>query len=181
MNAASSPSAGGSMELNADFSRRVAAHAARLPWVASPMTEIERLMLDRIGQAEDAEAPNTWADRLSSRAPAVAAVKSGSRPKPMWSNARRSSEISAERGLPSRTSRSSAMRGDRGFESISLQQRVSNEPSLRRRPASPTCRQCNGITFAGWRWPTTKSSCVRCAAPTPATVRLKDWDAECER
>ncbi len=25
------------MEINADFSRRVAVHAARLPWVSSPM------------------------------------------------------------------------------------------------------------------------------------------------
>jgi len=38
------------MELNADFSRRVAVHAARLPWVASPMAGVERRMLDRIGE-----------------------------------------------------------------------------------------------------------------------------------
>jgi quercetin dioxygenase-like cupin family protein len=37
------------MELNADFSRRVVVHAARLPWVASPMAGVERRMLDRIG------------------------------------------------------------------------------------------------------------------------------------
>ena len=37
------------MEINADFSRRVAIHAARLPWVASPMAGVERRMLDRIG------------------------------------------------------------------------------------------------------------------------------------
>jgi hypothetical protein len=37
------------MELNADFSRRVAVHAARLPWVPSPMAGVERRMLDRIG------------------------------------------------------------------------------------------------------------------------------------
>lgn len=37
------------MELNADFSRRVAVHAARVPWVASPMPGVERRMLDRIG------------------------------------------------------------------------------------------------------------------------------------
>ena len=37
------------MELNADFSRRVAIHAGRLPWVASPMAGVERRMLDRIG------------------------------------------------------------------------------------------------------------------------------------
>jgi anti-sigma factor ChrR (cupin superfamily) len=40
---------GGEMELNADFSRRIAVHAARLPWVASPMAGVERRMLDRIG------------------------------------------------------------------------------------------------------------------------------------
>jgi hypothetical protein len=37
------------MELNADFSQRVAVHAARLAWVPSPMTGVERRMLDRIG------------------------------------------------------------------------------------------------------------------------------------
>ena len=37
------------MEINADFSRRVAVHAARLPCVPSPMAGIERRMLDRIG------------------------------------------------------------------------------------------------------------------------------------
>ena len=37
------------MELNADFSRRAAVHAARLPWVASPIAGVERRMLDRIG------------------------------------------------------------------------------------------------------------------------------------
>jgi len=37
------------MEINADFSRCVAVHAARLPWVPSPMTGVERRMLDRIG------------------------------------------------------------------------------------------------------------------------------------
>ena len=37
------------MELNADFSQRVAVHAARLPWVASPIAAVERRMLDRIG------------------------------------------------------------------------------------------------------------------------------------
>src|ERR1043166_3225718 len=37
------------MELNADFSQRVAVHAARLPWLASPMAGVERRMLDRIG------------------------------------------------------------------------------------------------------------------------------------
>jgi hypothetical protein len=37
------------MELNADFSQRVAVHAARLPWVASPIPGVDRRMLDRIG------------------------------------------------------------------------------------------------------------------------------------
>ncbi|MBX3503036.1 MAG: cupin domain-containing protein [Alphaproteobacteria bacterium] len=37
------------MEINADFSRRVAMHAARMPWVSSPMAGVERRMLDRIG------------------------------------------------------------------------------------------------------------------------------------
>jgi anti-sigma factor ChrR (cupin superfamily) len=37
------------MELNADFSKRAAVHAARLPWVPSPMAGVERRMLDRIG------------------------------------------------------------------------------------------------------------------------------------
>jgi ChrR-like protein with cupin domain len=37
------------MELNADFSQRVAIHAASLPWIASPMPGVERRMLDRIG------------------------------------------------------------------------------------------------------------------------------------
>jgi hypothetical protein len=37
------------MELNADFSRPVVIHSARIPWVASPMPGVERRMLDRIG------------------------------------------------------------------------------------------------------------------------------------
>jgi anti-sigma factor ChrR (cupin superfamily) len=37
------------MEINADFSRRVVVHAARIPWVPSPMAGVERRMLDRIG------------------------------------------------------------------------------------------------------------------------------------
>lgn len=37
------------MELNADFSRRVAVHAGRLDWVPSPMAGVDRRMLDRIG------------------------------------------------------------------------------------------------------------------------------------
>jgi len=37
------------MELNADFSQRMAVHAAQLPWVASPIAGVDRRMLDRIG------------------------------------------------------------------------------------------------------------------------------------
>jgi hypothetical protein len=37
------------MELNADFSTRVAVHAARLAWMPSPIAGVERRMLDRIG------------------------------------------------------------------------------------------------------------------------------------
>jgi anti-sigma factor ChrR (cupin superfamily) len=37
------------MELNANFSRRAAVHAARLSWVSSPIAGVERRMLDRIG------------------------------------------------------------------------------------------------------------------------------------
>jgi anti-sigma factor ChrR (cupin superfamily) len=37
------------MELNADFSKRVAVHTARIPWVPSPMAGVDRRMLDRIG------------------------------------------------------------------------------------------------------------------------------------
>ncbi len=37
------------MELNSDFTRRVAVHAAQLPWMPSPVAGIERRMLDRIG------------------------------------------------------------------------------------------------------------------------------------
>jgi hypothetical protein len=37
------------MELNADFSKRVAVHSAHIPWVASPMAGVDRRMLDRIG------------------------------------------------------------------------------------------------------------------------------------
>ena len=38
------------MELNADFSQRAAVHAARLDWVASPISGVDRRMLDRIGE-----------------------------------------------------------------------------------------------------------------------------------
>ena len=37
------------MELNADFSRRAAVHAARLDWTPSPIAGVERRMLDRVG------------------------------------------------------------------------------------------------------------------------------------
>jgi hypothetical protein len=37
------------MELNADFARRVAIHAARMEWKPSPIAGVERRMLDRIG------------------------------------------------------------------------------------------------------------------------------------
>ena len=37
------------MNLNADFARRAAVHAAGLDWVASPMKGVERRMLDRVG------------------------------------------------------------------------------------------------------------------------------------
>lgn len=37
------------MELNADFTQRVALHADDIPWQASPMAGVERRMLDRIG------------------------------------------------------------------------------------------------------------------------------------
>ncbi|HUB11804.1 MAG TPA: cupin domain-containing protein [Acetobacteraceae bacterium] len=37
------------MEINVDFTSRVAVHAARLSWVPSPMAGVERRMLDRIG------------------------------------------------------------------------------------------------------------------------------------
>ncbi len=37
------------MELNADFTSRVAVHAAAIDWRASPMAGVDRKMLDRIG------------------------------------------------------------------------------------------------------------------------------------
>jgi len=37
------------MELNADFSKRVVVHGAKLPWTPSPMAGVDRRMLDRIG------------------------------------------------------------------------------------------------------------------------------------
>lgn len=43
------------MKLNADFAERVLVHTDALPWQASPMTGVERRMLDRIG-AERARA-----------------------------------------------------------------------------------------------------------------------------
>ena len=41
---------GAAMNLNADFSARAAVHAARIPWVPSPMRGVERRMLGRIGE-----------------------------------------------------------------------------------------------------------------------------------
>ena len=40
------------MNLNADFSQRVAVHAAKIPWIASPVPGVERRMLDRIGDEQ---------------------------------------------------------------------------------------------------------------------------------
>ena len=37
------------MEINSDFSRRAVVHAARQPWVATPIAGVERRMLDRVG------------------------------------------------------------------------------------------------------------------------------------
>ncbi|WP_112322120.1 cupin domain-containing protein [Oceanibium sediminis] len=37
------------MTLNADFTKRVLVHGADAPWVASPMSGVDRRMLDRIG------------------------------------------------------------------------------------------------------------------------------------
>ncbi|MGH6816996.1 MAG: cupin domain-containing protein [Hyphomicrobiaceae bacterium] len=37
------------MDLNADFTKRVAVHAAALEWKASPIAGVDRRMLDRIG------------------------------------------------------------------------------------------------------------------------------------
>lgn len=38
------------MQLNADFSKRAAVHAARLSWSVSPIAGVERRVLDRIGE-----------------------------------------------------------------------------------------------------------------------------------
>jgi ChrR Cupin-like domain len=57
------------MELNADFSRRVAVHAAGLPWVPSPTAGVDRRMLDRIG-AEVARATSIVRYAPASRFPA---------------------------------------------------------------------------------------------------------------
>ena len=38
------------MELNADFSQRVAVHAASIAWTPSPMPGVDRRMLDRLGE-----------------------------------------------------------------------------------------------------------------------------------
>ena len=37
------------MQLNADFSQRVAVHGAELAWTPSPIVGVERRMLDRVG------------------------------------------------------------------------------------------------------------------------------------
>ena len=37
------------MQLNADFTKRVAVHAAQMPWKPSPMPGVDRRMLDRMG------------------------------------------------------------------------------------------------------------------------------------
>src|SRR5271166_6561405 len=37
------------MEINADFSKRVAVHAARLSWIPSPIKGVDRRTLDRVG------------------------------------------------------------------------------------------------------------------------------------
>lgn len=37
------------MELNADFTQRVLIHSDDMPWSPSPMTGVDRRMLDRIG------------------------------------------------------------------------------------------------------------------------------------
>lgn len=37
------------MEINADFSQRAVVHAARLPWLVSPVAGVARRMLDRVG------------------------------------------------------------------------------------------------------------------------------------
>lgn len=38
------------MELNADFSQHAVVHAAQLAWMPSPIAEVDRRMLDRIGE-----------------------------------------------------------------------------------------------------------------------------------
>ncbi len=57
------------MEVNADFSRRAAVHAARLAWTPSPTPGVERRMLDRIG-AEVARATSIVRYAPGSRFPA---------------------------------------------------------------------------------------------------------------
>ena len=37
------------MELNADFTHRAVVHGARAAWVPSPIPDVERRLLDRIG------------------------------------------------------------------------------------------------------------------------------------
>jgi hypothetical protein len=57
------------MQLNADFSRRAAMHAASLAWVPSPTAGVDRRMLDRIG-AEVARATSIVRYAPASRFPA---------------------------------------------------------------------------------------------------------------
>ena len=57
------------MRLNADFTARVAVHAAEMPWIASPTSGVERRMLDRIGD-EVARATSIVRYALESRFPA---------------------------------------------------------------------------------------------------------------
>jgi hypothetical protein len=45
------------MDLNANFDQRVAMHAAKISWKASPMPGVERRMLDRRYVADPSDAP----------------------------------------------------------------------------------------------------------------------------
>ena len=45
------------MDLNANFNERVSVHAAKLPWKSSPMSGVERRMLDRLGDDNRALCP----------------------------------------------------------------------------------------------------------------------------
>jgi len=67
------------MKLNADFTKRVAVHAARQSWVASPMAGVERRMLDRIGD-EVARATSSFAMRRT----AISRPMSMTRARSFW-------------------------------------------------------------------------------------------------